>query len=64
MVEQFKEVHREHTSLTQSGYSTSELRKDLAAMEEEREMLGRRIAKSKQRVQATPGYEEVSKARS
>ncbi|KAF2366713.1 hypothetical protein FHG87_002527 [Trinorchestia longiramus] len=59
LVEQFKEVHRGYEALQNSGYSTSELRRDMAAMEEERDLLTQRIAKSKQRVQSNPGYEEA-----
>ena len=59
MVYQFKEVHREHETLLNSSYNTAELRKDMAAMEEERDLLTQRITKSKQRVQANPGHEEV-----
>ena len=58
-MEQFKEIHKEHDSLTHSSYSTGELRKDMTAMEEERELLTQRISKSKQRIQTSPGYEEV-----
>ncbi|KAA0199560.1 hypothetical protein HAZT_HAZT007344 [Hyalella azteca] len=59
LVEQFKEVHRTHEALQNSGYSTAELRKDMTAMEEERDLLTQRIAKSKQRVQSNPGYEQA-----
>lgn len=59
LVDQFKEVHREHESLLNSSYSTAELRKDMTAMEEERDLLTQRIAKSKLRVQANPGHEQV-----
>lgn len=50
LIDQFKNVHREHEALRTSGFSTVELRRDISAMEEERDLVMRRIDKMKQKV--------------
>ncbi|KAG7157671.1 Intraflagellar transport protein 81-like [Homarus americanus] len=50
LIDQFKSIHREYEALRTSGFSTAELRRDIAAMEEERDLVLRRIDRMKQKV--------------
>lgn len=50
LIDQFKNIHREHEALRTSGFSTVELRRDITAMEEERDLVLRRIERMKQKV--------------
>lgn len=50
LIEQFKTIHREYEGLRNSGFSTHELRRDISAMEEEKDLVMRRIERMKQRV--------------
>lgn len=59
LIEQFKAVHREHEALRTSGFSTAELRNDIATMEEERDLVMRRQERMKQRVESTPNHESM-----
>ena len=52
-------MHREYESLQNSGYSTQELRRDIAAMEEERDLVTRRIERMKQRVDDIPNHDAM-----
>ncbi|XP_050724013.1 intraflagellar transport protein 81 homolog [Eriocheir sinensis] len=57
LIDQFKNVHREHEALRTSGFSTVELRRDITAMEEERDLVMRRIERMKQKIDGTPNSE-------
>ncbi|XP_076030655.1 intraflagellar transport protein 81 homolog [Oratosquilla oratoria] len=59
MINQFKVIHREHENLRNSGYSTNELRKDIEAMEEERDLVLKRIERMKLKVEGTPNTEAM-----
>ncbi|XP_068230834.1 intraflagellar transport protein 81 homolog [Palaemon carinicauda] len=59
LIEQFKTIHREYEALKNSGFSTVELRKDISAMEEERDLVHRRIERMKQKVEGTPNHESM-----
>ena len=50
LIDQFKNVHREFEALRTSGFSTAELRRDITAMEEERDLVLRRVERMKQKV--------------
>ena len=53
-VETFKTVHREYEELTGAGVSPADLRKDMQAMQEEKEQLLKRLDRQKQK--ALPPY--------
>ncbi|XP_047498855.1 intraflagellar transport protein 81 homolog [Penaeus chinensis] len=59
LIEQFKTIHREYEGLRNSGFSTHELRRDISAMEEEKDLVMRRIERMKQRVEGTPNSEDM-----
>lgn len=50
LMEQFKELHKQFDQLKNSGFSTSEIRKDIANMEEEKEQLIKRIERLRRKV--------------
>ena len=52
MVE-FKESHKTHEALKNSGFNTTDIKKDISSMEEEREQLVKRIDRLKRKVSAT-----------
>ena len=52
-IEQFKAVHKQLDTMRSKGFTTSEIRKDIAAMEQEQESVARKIEKMKRRV-STP----------
>ncbi|XP_065056271.1 intraflagellar transport protein 81 homolog [Rhopilema esculentum] len=54
LMEKFKETHKESEDIKQSGLSASEIKKDILAMEEEREQLLKRIERVKRRVDSIP----------
>ncbi|XP_045130561.1 intraflagellar transport protein 81 homolog [Portunus trituberculatus] len=59
LIDQFKSVHREYEALRTSGFSTAELRRDITAMEEERDLVLRRIERMKQKVEGTPNSDAM-----
>ncbi|XP_042242430.1 intraflagellar transport protein 81 homolog isoform X1 [Homarus americanus] len=59
LIDQFKSIHREYEALRTSGFSTAELRRDIAAMEEERDLVLRRIDRMKQKIEGTPNSEAM-----
>ncbi|XP_063876497.1 intraflagellar transport protein 81 homolog [Scylla paramamosain] len=59
LIDQFKNVHREYEALRTSGFSTAELRRDITAMEEERDLVLRRIERMKQKVEGTPNNDAM-----
>ncbi len=50
LVEQFKEAHKEVESFRQSGFSTTDIKHDIAHMEDEKIQLAKRIDRLKQKV--------------
>ncbi|XP_059177446.1 intraflagellar transport protein 81 homolog [Physella acuta] len=54
LMEQFKELHKQFDQLKNSGFSTSEIRKDIANMEEEKEQLIKRIERLRRKVESHP----------
>ena len=64
LIEQFKNVHKENEAIKNSGYSTSELRKDIEEMENEKEIVQKRIERMQRKVEGMPNLEvmlEVAK---
>ncbi|RXG61203.1 Intraflagellar transport protein 81-like protein [Armadillidium vulgare] len=57
LMEQFKMMHMEHEELKNSGFSTTELRRDIASMEEERDLVTRRIERMRQKTDGMPNQE-------
>ena len=47
---QFKELHKESVTLKTSGFSTTEIRKDISQMEEEKDQLNKRIERLRKKV--------------
>jgi len=50
-IEKFKEVHRECETIKNSGYSTTELRRDIEEMEKEKEIVQKRIERMQRKVE-------------
>ena len=50
LINQFKTVHKESEALKNSGYSTGELRKDIEEMENEKEIVAKRIERMERKV--------------
>ncbi|XP_035693402.1 intraflagellar transport protein 81 homolog isoform X1 [Branchiostoma floridae] len=59
LVEQFKELHKEFTELKKSGFSTSDIKKDIQSMEEEKEQVVRRIERLKKKVESVPNFDRM-----
>jgi len=55
MQENFKELHKDLETLKSSGFSVSEIKKDISAMEEEKEQILRRIDRLKKKAEGIPG---------
>ena len=55
MQENFKELHKDLDTLKSSGFSVSEIKKDISAMEEEKEQILRRIDRLKKKAEGIPG---------
>jgi len=49
-MEQFKSTHKQLENLKAKGFTTSEIRKDIEAMEQEQESVTRKIEKLKRQV--------------
>ncbi|XP_025079923.1 intraflagellar transport protein 81 homolog [Pomacea canaliculata] len=54
MMDQFKDVHKQASQLHNSGFNTTEIRKDIANMEEEKEQLIKRIERLRRKVESHP----------
>ncbi|XP_043230234.1 intraflagellar transport protein 81 homolog [Amphibalanus amphitrite] len=54
LIEEFKATHKEYEALRNSVFQTAELRKDIAAMEEEREIVTKKIERLKNKVEGHP----------
>ena len=64
LIDQFKTVHKECETIKNSGYSTSELRKDIEEMEKEKEIVQKRIERMQRKVEGMPNLDvmlEVAK---
>lgn len=46
----FTEVHKQHTSLKTSGFNTSDIKKDILSMEEEKDQITKRVERLKKKV--------------
>ena len=55
MQENFKDLHKDLDTLKSSGFSVSEIKKDISAMEEEKEQILRRIDRLKKKAEGIPG---------
>lgn len=55
-MEQFKTTHKQLETMKSKGFTTSEIRKDIAAMEQEQESVTRKIEKLKRQVKPEIGW--------
>lgn len=62
LMEQFKELHKTVEQQRNSKFSVAEVRKDIASMEEEKEQLGKRIERLKQKAMSAPNSSAMLKA--
>ncbi|XP_071950346.1 intraflagellar transport protein 81 homolog isoform X2 [Antedon mediterranea] len=58
MMGQFKVLHKEAEELKKSNYSTSDIKKDISHMDEEKEQLSKRIERLKKKIDTIPNYEK------
>ncbi|CAG02472.1 unnamed protein product, partial [Tetraodon nigroviridis] len=56
LVEGFKAYHKECEQLRTSGFSTAEIKKDISAMEEEKDQLLKRVERLKKRVESVSNH--------
>lgn len=47
---EFKEIHKQSEMLKTSGFNTSDIKKDIASMEDEKEQLAKRVERLKRKV--------------
>ncbi|KAM4576996.1 intraflagellar transport protein 81 homolog [Odontesthes bonariensis] len=59
LVEGFKTYHKECEQLRTSGFSTAEIRRDISAMEEEKDQLIKRVEKLKKRVESVSNHQRM-----
>ncbi|XP_053135619.1 intraflagellar transport protein 81 homolog isoform X1 [Hemicordylus capensis] len=59
LMEAFKNLHKECEQLKTSGFSTAEIRKDITAMEEEKEQLIKRVERLKKRVETVQNHQRM-----
>ncbi|XP_076020883.1 intraflagellar transport protein 81 homolog [Genypterus blacodes] len=59
LVEGFKTYHKECEQLRNSGFSTAEIRRDISAMEEEKDQLIKRVERLKKRVETLPNHQRM-----
>ncbi|XP_069022328.1 intraflagellar transport protein 81 homolog [Embiotoca jacksoni] len=59
LVEAFKTYHKECEQLRTSGFSTAEIRRDISAMEEEKDQLIKRVERLKKRVESVSNHERM-----
>lgn len=62
LVEQFKELHKTIEQQRTSKFSVAEVRKDIASMEDEKEQLGKRIERLKQKAMSAPNSSAMLEA--
>uniref|UniRef100_X1Z4C8 Intraflagellar transport protein 81 homolog n=1 Tax=Capitella teleta TaxID=283909 RepID=X1Z4C8_CAPTE len=51
---EFKEIHKQSEMLKTSGFNTSDIKKDIASMEDEKEQLAKRVERLKRKVSTSP----------
>lgn len=59
LVETFKNLHKECEQLKSSGFSTAEIRRDIVAMEEEKDQLIKRVERLKKRVEGVSNHQRM-----
>ncbi|XP_070820480.1 intraflagellar transport protein 81 homolog [Chaetodon trifascialis] len=59
LVEGFKTYHKECEQLRASGFSTAEIRRDISAMEEEKDQLIKRVERLKKRVESVSNHQRM-----
>ncbi|CAN9512707.1 unnamed protein product [Ophioblennius macclurei] len=59
LVEEFKAYHKECEQLRTSGFSTAEIRRDISAMEEEKDQLIKRVERLKKRVETVVNHQQM-----
>ncbi|XP_072244637.1 intraflagellar transport protein 81 homolog [Leuresthes tenuis] len=59
LVEGFKTYHKECEQLRTSGFSTAEIRRDISAMEEEKDQLIKRVERLKRRVESVSNHQRM-----
>lgn len=59
LVEGFKTYHKECEQLRNSGFSTAEIRRDIAAMEEEKDQLIKRVERLRKRVESVSNHQRM-----
>ncbi|XP_029960578.1 intraflagellar transport protein 81 homolog [Salarias fasciatus] len=59
LVEEFKAYHKECEHLRTSGFSTAEIRRDISAMEEEKDQLIKRVERLKKRVESVSNHQQM-----
>ncbi|XP_023383921.1 intraflagellar transport protein 81 homolog [Pteropus vampyrus] len=61
LMEAFKTLHKECEQLKTSGFSTAEIRRDISAMEEEKDQLVKRVERLKKRVETVQNHQRMLK---
>uniref|UniRef100_A0A8D0ZGR4 Intraflagellar transport protein 81 homolog n=2 Tax=Sus scrofa TaxID=9823 RepID=A0A8D0ZGR4_PIG len=61
LMEGFKTLHKECEQLKTSGFSTAEIRRDISAMEEEKDQLIKRVERLKKRVETVQNHQRMLK---
>ncbi|NXA03952.1 IFT81 protein, partial [Sapayoa aenigma] len=59
LMEAFKNLHKEYEQLKTSGLSTAEIRRDISAMEEEKDQLVKRVERLKRRVETVQNHQRM-----
>ncbi|KAG5840733.1 hypothetical protein ANANG_G00191810 [Anguilla anguilla] len=59
LVDGFKGYHKECEQLKSSGFSTAEIRRDIGAMEEEKDQLIKRVERLKKRVESVSNHQHM-----
>ncbi|KAJ7309778.1 hypothetical protein JRQ81_007845 [Phrynocephalus forsythii] len=59
LIEAFKNLHKECEQLKTSGFSTAEIRRDITAMEEEKDQLTKRVERLKKRVETVQNHQRM-----
>ncbi|NXU70029.1 IFT81 protein, partial [Oreotrochilus melanogaster] len=59
LMEAFKSLHKECEQLKTSGLSTAEIRRDISAMEEEKDQLIKRVERLKKRVETVQNHQRM-----
>ncbi|XP_077318116.1 intraflagellar transport protein 81 homolog [Lithobates pipiens] len=59
LMENFKTLHKECEQLKSSGFSTAEIRRDIIAMEEEKDQLMKRVERLKKRVETVQNHRRM-----